>query len=143
MPIEKVLILKSERKLYLIDELNEVIKEYDIKLGFAPKGNKLMEGDGKTPEGIYEIVHHNPNSKYYKSLKISYPSEADVKMAEALGVEPGSDIMIHGLENNSGISGYVKHLRRDWTAGCIAVTNDEMDEIYFYVSDGTEVEIRP
>lgn len=138
-----MVVIKSERKLYLVDELDEVIREYDIKLGFNPVGKKLMEGDGKTPEGIYEIVHHNPHSKYYKSLKISYPSEDDIKKAKALGIDPGKDIMIHGLENNSGIGGYVKHMRRDWTAGCIAVTNSDMDEIYFYVSDGTEVEIKP
>jgi murein L,D-transpeptidase YafK len=143
LEVDKIYIDKSNREMLLLDELGGEIKKYKIRLGFNPLGPKLMEGDGKTPEGNYKILYHKPNSQYYKSLKISYPNETDKRIAYSLGVSPGGEIMIHGLENNSGVRGYWNHLKYDWTAGCIAVKNNEIDEIYDLVKDGTEVEIVP
>lgn len=139
--IDKVLILKSERKIYLKSK-DKIIKEYDISLGFSPIGHKVKEGDGKTPEGIYKISGRNPKSAYHLSLRISYPNEKDKNTAKKLGLSPGGDIMIHGLPNSMPSIGKA-HLLSDWTLGCIAVTNDEIKEIWDMVSDGTTVEIKP
>ncbi len=113
-----------------------LLKEYDIALGFSPVGAKRVEGDGKTPEGTYYIDRHNPNSKFHKSLGISYPNEKDVKRARALGKSAGGDIFIHGQPNTYAVTA------DDWTWGCIAVENHEMDEIYWMVRKGTPITIR-
>lgn len=126
---------KSDRKMYLFHG-DKVLKTYDIALGFAPTGHKEFEGDGKTPEGAYTISHKNPESNFHLSLRISYPNDADRAHAKAAGKEPGGDIFIHG--------GPVKPItRRDWTWGCISVTNREMEMIYAMVKPGTPINILP
>jgi murein L,D-transpeptidase YafK len=135
------LIEKKERRLTLLSK-GEVIKSYKIALGANPIGPKERQGDNKTPEGTYIIESRNGNSAYHLSLRISYPNEIDKMRAEALGVSPGGDIMIHGLKNGFSWVG-ASHSNTDWTNGCIAVTDEEMEEIYNLVPDGTVVEIRP
>lgn len=138
---DKILIEKKARRLTLLSQ-GEVIKTYKIALGGNPIGPKERQGDNKTPEGIYVIDARNRNSGYHLSLHISYPNEKDRLRAEQLGVSPGGDIMIHGLKNGFSQLG-ASHAETDWTEGCIAVTNPEMEEIYRLVPDGTLVEIRP
>lgn len=118
------------------------LKTYRVALGGNPIGHKQQEGDMRTPEGIYTINGRNPNSDYHLSLRISYPSDEDNASAAARGVPAGFDIMIHGIKNGDGWIGAF-HRRKDWTAGCIAVTDREMDEIWRATPDGTTVEIRP
>lgn len=119
-----------------------VIRRYSIGLGHAPVGPKQQQGDGKTPEGLYAISGRNPQSAYHLSLRISYPSAADIERARKAGVDPGGDIMIHGLPNDKSKSD--KHrTTRDWTAGCIAVTDEEIEEIWRLVPDGTPIQINP
>jgi len=140
-PADKVLIEKKERRLTLLSE-GEVIKTYKIALGGNPVGPKERQGDNKTPEGIYLIDSRNSNSGYHLSLHISYPNEIDRRRAKKLGVSPGGNIMIHGIKNGlSWVGAY--HAEVDWTKGCIAVTDQEMEEIYRLVPNGTTVEIRP
>ena len=140
-PADKVLIEKQARQLTLISK-GEVIKTYTIALGGNPVGPKEREGDNKTPEGFYFIDSRNGNSGYHLSLHISYPNELDNMRARELGVRPGGDIMIHGIKNGFSPVG-ASHAGIDWTQGCIAVTNQEMEEIYKLVPDGTLVEITP
>lgn len=130
-----VQVNKSDRMMYLFHG-DKLLKSYEFALGFAPVGHKEFEGDGKTPEGLYYISHKNPNSNYHLSLRISYPNEADVAFAEAAGKEPGGDIFIHG-----GPNGPIT--RRDWTWGCIAVTDREIEMIYAMVKPGTPINILP
>ncbi len=138
---DKILIEKSERKLSLLKN-GKVIKIYKISLGREPIGPKVQQGDGKTPEGKYFIDAKNSKSHYHRSLHLSYPNESDRAQAQKLGVSPGGMIMIHGLPN--GLSGFgVTHQWVDWTDGCIAVTDEEIEEIDDAVPIGTEVEIRP
>ena len=140
-PVSKVLIEKRERRLTLISK-DKTLKSYTIALGGSPTGRKEKKGDNKTPEGIYIIDSRNSDSRYHLSLHISYPNEMDKKRARELGVSPGGDIMIHGLKNGlSWIGDY--HAELDWTKGCIAVTNEEIEEIAALVPNGTIVEIRP
>ena len=140
-PADKVLVEKKERRLTLFSE-GEVIKTYKIALGGNPVGPKVMQGDNKTPEGIYTIDSRNSNSEYHLSLHISYPNEKDKRRAKELGVSPGGDIMIHGIKNGLAWVG-ASHAKFDWTKGCIAVTDEEMQEIYRLVPNGTIIEIRP
>ena len=140
-PVDKVLIEKKKRRLTLISG-GKAIKTYKIALGGNPVGPKERKGDNKTPEGTYTIVSRNRHSDYHLSLRISYPNGKDVKRAKALGVSPGGDIMIHGIKNGlAWLGGF--HSEIDWTEGCIAVTNKEMEEIARLVPNGTPVEIRP
>lgn len=120
---------------------NKVVREYKIALGFQPVGKKAQDGDGKTPEGHYTINWRNAKSQFHKSLHISYPNAADKKAAKAKGVHPGGDIFIHGLGNGFGWLGSA-HVAKDWTLGCIAVTNQEIDEIWKLVPNGIPIEIR-
>lgn len=138
---DKILVLKEKRELYLLKD-SKVLKVYKIALGRNPIGHKKIEGDKKTPEGQYKIIAHNAGSSYYKSLRISYPNEQDTKEAAKLGKSPGGDIMIHGLGRYFPSLGKL-HTLHDWTLGCIAVTNEEIDEIFACVKDGTPIEIRP
>ncbi len=134
-------VYKKKRKMYLLNKKGKVVREYNISLGFTPKGKKRFEGDGKTPEGSYFISHRNPNSKYFLSLQISYPNEKDIKFASQFKKSAGGHIMIHGLKNNHSIFDYINHLFKDWTAGCIAVTNSEMKEIWDIVEVGTPINL--
>ncbi len=140
-PADKVLIEKKERRLTLLSK-GEVIKSYKIALGGNPVGPKERQGDNKTPEGTYTIDSRNRNSGYHLSLHISYPNDKDKMRAKELGVSPGGDIMIHGIKNGLSWIGTL-HAEIDWTKGCIAVTDQEMEEIYRLVPNGTIVEIRP
>ncbi|MEW6601822.1 MAG: L,D-transpeptidase family protein [Nitrospirota bacterium] len=140
-PADRILIEKKERRLTLFSN-DTVIKSYNIALGGNPDGPKEKQGDNKTPEGNYVIDSRNRDSGYHLSLHISYPNEQDKKRAKELGVSPGGDIMIHGIKN--GFSWAMDfHARVDWTKGCIAVTNEEIEEIDKLVPNGTAVEIRP
>jgi murein L,D-transpeptidase YafK len=138
---DKVVINKSKRELLLFKG-GTVIRTYRVALGRNPIGPKLRQGDGKTPEGSYAIVGRNPSSAYHKSLQISYPGSADRERARRQHAAPGGDIMIHGLPNGQGWIG-AAHRLYDWTEGCIAVTNDEIEEIWRLVADGTPVQINP
>ena len=140
-PADKVLIEKQDRRLTLLSK-GEVIKIYKIALGGNPVGPKERQGDNKTPEGTYTIDSRNSNSGYHLSLHISYPNEKDKMRAKELGISPGGNIMIHGLKNGFSWVG-ASHAEVDWTEGCIAVSNQEMEGIYKFVPNGTIVEIRP
>jgi len=141
---DKVLVEKSTRKLYLLNDGN-VIKEYPVAFGKNPVGHKQEEGDGRTPEGSYTLDWRKKDSKFYRAIHISYPNEHDVAQAEARDVEPGGSIMIHGSPAWVPSVEWAKNWlhQENWTEGCIAVTNDVMDEIWQLVKDGTPIEIRP
>ena len=139
--VDRVVINKSRRELLLLSGAS-VLRSYRVALGFDPVGHKLQEGDGRTPEGRYTIDWRNPRSAYHLALRISYPNQADRQRAAELGVDPGGDIMIHGLPNGVDPAGR-GHPERDWTRGCIAVADAEMDEIWNLVADGATVEINP
>lgn len=138
---DRIVIDKSERRLMLLRG-DEPVKTYAVALGGAPKGHKRFEGDQRTPEGVYAIDQRNARSNYHLALRISYPNEWDRMRALEAGLNPGGQIMIHGLKNGQGWLG-TRHLSGDWTDGCIAVTNAEIEEIWSLVDLGTPVEIRP
>jgi murein L,D-transpeptidase YafK len=137
---DRVVVLKSERKLILMNG-DRPLKEYRVALGDDPVGPKTQEGDGRTPEGQYVIDYRKADSSFHRALHISYPSAADVAQAEVRGVNPGGLIMVHGIRNGLGVVGRL-HRLTDWTNGCIAVTNAEIEEIWRAVPDGTPIEIR-
>jgi len=132
--VTRIQVQKADRKMYLLHQ-SEVLRGYDVELGFAPVGDKKVEGDGKTPEGRYLIDRRNPRSSFHLSLGISYPNEDDIAEAAALGQSPGGDIFIHGRSNRRGPRG------PDWTAGCISVDNKEIEDIYAMVQLGTVIDI--
>ncbi len=136
-----MVVLKRDRALMLLNR-GVVVRSYKVALGAQPEGRKTREGDGRTPEGIYSLDRRNRASRFYRAIHISYPSAADVDSARRAGVAPGGDVMIHGLPNGFGWIGPL-HRGWDWTDGCIAVTDREMDEIWRAVADGTPIEIRP
>ncbi len=138
---DKILIEKKARRLTLIAK-GEVLKTYRIALGGNPNGPKEKQGDNKTPEGIYAIDSRNRDSRYHLALHISYPNERDRKRARELGVSPGGNIMIHGIKKGFSWVGEA-HAEADWTKGCIAVTDEEIEEIDRLAPNGTTVEIRP
>jgi murein L,D-transpeptidase YafK len=135
--IDSCCVWKSKRILKVFSKGKEV-KTYDVSLGNQPIGDKEYEGDCKTPEGLYTINDKNPNSHYHRNLGISYPNATDIKAAEAMGKSAGKDIKIHGLGLLRGPIG-VEHLSVDWTTGCIAVTNEEIEELYENVPIGTPI----
>ena len=139
--IDHMVAEKSARRLSVFRDSN-LLKTYRIALGRSPVGAKRQEGDMKTPEGIYKIDGRNPQSSFHLALHISYPSDEDHKRAAARGVSPGFDIMIHGIQNGRGWIGAF-HRWKDWTAGCIAVTDEEIEELWRVTPDGTTIEIRP
>ncbi|WP_235937727.1 L,D-transpeptidase family protein [Marinobacter caseinilyticus] len=139
--VNQVLIRKQERRLYLMSG-EDVVRSYRIGLGDNPTGHKLFEGDERTPEGQYTLDWRNSNSDYYKSIHVSYPNQQDRALAEAWGLDPGGSIMIHGLPNDAGDLAFA-FVGLDWTDGCIAVSNEEMDEIWQLVADGTPIKILP
>ena len=138
---DQVIVSKAARTMTLMSK-GKALKTYTVALGRNPKGHKQQQGDQRTPEGRYLIDYRNPKSRYYLSLHITYPDKQDRKAARKRGVSPGGDIMIHGLPNGMGWLGPA-HSKYDWTDGCIAVTNQEMDEIWRAVPNGTPIEIKP
>jgi murein L,D-transpeptidase YafK len=138
---DRIVVVKTDRTLTLYRG-TQVLRTYKVALGRTPVGPKQEEGDGRTPEGVYVISGRNPQSAFHRSLRISYPNAADRRRAAARRVRPGGDIMIHGLPNGMGALG-AAHVSRDWTEGCIAVTDAEIEEIWRMVPNGTRIEIRP
>jgi murein L,D-transpeptidase YafK len=138
---DHIVIVKSARSLTLLRQ-GKVLKTYKVALGSDPIGPKTREGDGKTPEGEYRISSKNQHSQFHLSLRISYPNASDREQARKLGADPGGDIFIHGLPPEWAWLG-AAHRKRDWTAGCVAVTNAEIEEIWAAVPIGTPVEIKP
>ncbi len=136
MEVTRIVVLKEERRMMLLRH-NRIVSSHKIDLGFAPVGHKRMEGDGRTPEGRYFVDRRNPNSRFHLSLGLSYPNARDTATARAVGKSPGGDIFIHG----KGDPG--KRRNTDWTEGCIAVSNREMERIYAWVPIGTPVDIYP
>lgn len=134
--ITRIVVEKGARKMQLFHN-DEVLKTYRIALGFAPAGHKKFEGDGKTPEGLYHIDRRNPRSRYHLSLGISYPNQQDIAYAKSQGKSPGGEIFIHGK------TGFRGDNKGDWTWGCIAVTDRQMEDIYAMVRDGTPILILP
>jgi murein L,D-transpeptidase YafK len=141
LTVDRLVLEKSKRQLHLLSN-GKIIKTYKVSLGKNPVGHKTREGDGKTPEGTYLIDRRNAKSAYHLSLHLSYPSAEEIKQAQISGVSPGGDIMIHGLPNGFGFLAPFHHFK-DWTQGCIAVTNKEIEEIWNNVSDGTIIIIKP
>ncbi len=138
-PADLVFIDKSQRQMILMQN-GMMIKSYPISLGFSPEGQKTQQGDGKTPTGDYTIDWRNEQSQFYRSLHISYPTPAQTAFAAAEARDPGGMIMIHGQPNASEYVG-IKRIPADWTNGCIAVSNAEMDEIWARVPNGTPITI--
>lgn len=137
--VDQIVIDKSARRL-LASRQGETVLEFDIALGFEPVGDKAEEGDGKTPEGIFRVNRRNASSSFHLSLGLDYPQPEDLKRAEDAGRDPGGDIFIHGQPN--AVGGALT-LPGDWTAGCIAISNSEMERLWQLVDIGTKVEIRP
>ena len=140
-PADLVVVYKSKRLMELRKD-GKTIRKYRVSLGKNPEGPKLMQGDKKTPEGLYVLDWRKRNSYYHRSIHISYPNATDALRAQEMGVNPGSMIMIHGIPPSyNHVANILKS--RDWTSGCIAVNNDEMDEIWDLVKDGTMIYIKP
>ena len=146
MPIDIIHVYKNQRYLVLQHQ-NKIIRRYPIRLGFSPIGHKVQEGDGKTPEGRYVIDWRNRQSSFYKSLHVSYPNAKDHQNAQQLGVSTGGDIMIHGSATTKQVKALPNLMRyfpqKDWTWGCIAVRNIDIDEIWQLVNNSTVIEIHP
>lgn len=140
--IDYLVINKNKRELLVFNNKDKLLKKYKIALGFEPKGKKEVQGDGKTPEGTYYINDKNPHSVAYKNLGISYPNSDDINNSKLLGKPTGGDIKIHGLMKKWTKFGRF-HRLVDWTGGCIAVSNSEMDELYKNVPIGTKIIINP
>ena len=138
--VDRILIDKSDRKLWAFEHGRKVA-EMSIALGRSPAGDKQVEGDDRTPEGVYPITAHKFDSAYHRALRLGYPTAKQAAAAKAEGRNPGGDIMIHGIRNGLGWIGRL-HLSSDWTRGCVAVTNGEIDWLYQSVKDGIPVEIR-
>lgn len=138
-----IMVYKSERRMDILDRDGNPIRTYKISLGKDPVGDKVKEGDNRTPEGKYIIDTRNENSQYHKSLRISYPNPADKWRAKKNGVNPGGGIFIHGLPNGKGWQRWKYNKDNDWTNGCIGVYNFEIREIWDMVPDGTPIIIKP
>jgi murein L,D-transpeptidase YafK len=136
------IVVEKSRHLMHVYHDKESIVTFRIALGRQPVGQKNCAGDNRTPEGIYTITEHKKDSAFYRALRISYPSAQDIARAKSKGCNPGGNIMIHGLKNGYGWAGRT-HRTVDWTNGCIAITNQEMDILYNMVKDGATVEIKP
>ena len=139
-PVDRIYLDKSDHWM-AVYRAGHIIREFRVALGVGGLRPKQRAGDGRVPEGVYAITAHNPDSAFHLSLRISYPSPDDELAARDRDVNPGGDIMIHGLPSGRGWIGS-RHRLADWTDGCIAVTNPEMDWLYSAVPDGTPVEIR-
>lgn len=141
LTVDRVIVLKSARELYLIAG-SHIVRNYRIALGRYPSGHKIKQGDSRTPEGRYTLDFKLDDSAFHRAIHISYPNEADRERADVLGVDPGGQIMIHGLPPD-WTARSLGHPNIDWTNGCIAVTNAEIDEISKLVPTGTPIEIYP
>ena len=139
--IDRIVLEKSARTLSVLAN-GKTLKSYRVALGRNPVGAKQQEGDNKTPEGIYKIDSRNPQSSFHLALHVSYPSDEDKKRAAQRGVPAGFDIMIHGIQNGRGWIGAL-HRLKDWTAGCIALTDEEIEELWRVTPNGTAMDIRP
>jgi murein L,D-transpeptidase YafK len=139
-PVDRIFVDKSEHWMAVYRQ-GRIIREFRVALGRGGLAPKVRQGDGRVPEGTYPIVAHNPNSAYYLSLRIGYPTADQLAAAQARGIDPGTDIMIHGLPNGRGWIGS-RHRKVNWTDGCIALTDAEMQWLYANVPDGTPIEIR-
>jgi murein L,D-transpeptidase YafK len=139
--VDRLVVYKHEHKLVLISGGRE-LRSYRVALGGEPIGPKTRQGDHRTPEGSYVLDSRNPNSHFYKAFHISYPNPKDLALAKKLGFSPGGDIMLHGLPKEYAFVGKA-HTLHDWTDGCIAISNEEMDEIWKLVRVGTPIDIRP
>jgi murein L,D-transpeptidase YafK len=137
--IDLIVIEKGARTLTALQQ-GKVVLQLDVALGFAPEGDKVQEGDGKTPEGRFTVDRRNPQSAFHLSLGLDYPRPQDIARAKSQGVDPGSDIFIHGQPNRVG---NLVTLPGDWTAGCIAVSNAEMETLWAMTPIGTPVQINP
>lgn len=137
--VDLILVEKAKRKLHLM-RYWEPVQSFDISLGQSPVGHKQREGDSRTPEGFYEITYRNPDSKFFRSLRISYPDDLDRKAAAAKGYRPGNNIMIHGEPNSRSAR---RNLKPDWTDGCIALRNQDMEVVWELVKEGTPIIIDP
>jgi murein L,D-transpeptidase YafK len=138
---DRVIVMKKERTLTLMSQ-GKVLKTYKVALGGNPIGAKTRQGDHKTPESVYRLDKRNAQSQYYKSIHISYPDAKDIAQARKMGVSPGGDVYVHGLPNGYKWIG-AGHRLKDWTDGCVAVTDEEIDEIWKAVPDGIPIDIRP
>jgi murein L,D-transpeptidase YafK len=139
--VDRIVVVKNKRVMMIFKD-GEIYKGYRIALGRQSSGHKIMAGDKRTPEGSYIIESKNPASRFHLSLKVSYPNAYDLETAHKLGVPPGGDIMIHGLSPKLASLGKM-HRYQDWTDGCIAVTNTEIEEIWRLVPEGIPIEIKP
>ncbi|HEY7670877.1 MAG TPA: L,D-transpeptidase family protein [Gammaproteobacteria bacterium] len=139
--VDRILIVKSERKMYL-QSAGRTLRTFDVSLGLVPEGAKQREGDFRTPEGVYYVESKNAGSDFFLALKVSYPNEQDRARARVKGIDPGGQIMIHGLPN---VPKYPesRYLGTDWTDGCIAVSNSDMVDLWLMTSVATPIEIRP
>jgi murein L,D-transpeptidase YafK len=137
-----LLVVEKRRRQLIAYSQGRVLRTYRVSLGTVPVGPKIRQGDGRTPEGRYVIDRHNPRSGFHRALRVAYPSAAESGRARAGGYDPGGDIMVHGLKNGLGWVGRA-HRFVDWTVGCVAVTNPEIEELYRIVPDGTPIEIKP
>jgi murein L,D-transpeptidase YafK len=135
-------VLKSEHRMDLLDGKGRTIRSYRVSLGYTP-GAKVKEGDGRTPEGRYYIDNRNQKSAYYRSLHISYPNNQDVSRAHRIGARAGGSIFIHGKPNDKSWIWWRRAQNEDWTNGCIAVSDDEINEIWNLVENGTPIDIVP
>jgi murein L,D-transpeptidase YafK len=136
-----LVVEKAQHKLLAYSH-GQLLRSYSVALGRDSIGPKLRQGDRRTPEGKYFIDAHNPNSSFHRALHVSYPSAADVARARSAGYDPGGDIMVHGIHNGLGWIGRA-HRLTDWTVGCVAVTDPEIEELYRIVPDGTPIDLRP
>lgn len=136
---DKVIVVKHQRMMYVLQG-GSVVRSYRVALGRSPVGQKIFQGDGRTPEGLYVLDARNNASRFYRSIHISYPNEADQARAHQYGASAGGSVMIHGQPNDTGRGSNPSY---DWTEGCIAVSNAEMDELWALVQDGTPIEILP
>lgn len=138
---DRVVVDKSDRKLHLMQS-GEIFRTFDIALGIRPVGDKEYEGDFRTPEGQYLLDARNPNSEFFLSIRVSYPSGQDIREAREKGLDPGGAIMIHGQPNIPSRS-ETYYRTQDWTNGCIAVSNSDMIDIWLMTDENTPIEIRP
>lgn len=141
LKIERIVVSKDRRQLYLISG-ETLLRSFPVAFGFDPIGHKQFEGDGRTPEGLYSIDYKNPNSLFTKSLHVDYPNKSDIAYAKSKGRSPGGDIMIHGLPRDPQKYARISMIHpMDWTRGCVAVTNEQIEQIYALVKERTLVEI--